>query len=283
MAGRIPVELVDEFLRDCVLLSNRELAQKYQRAVSTIKEWKQSLRDMGYVVPIRTQPDTLQLESPLVIQDPNALVISDLQIPYLNVELFSLAIRIGVASGVKRVIVAGDILNLDTISSWPQLTPPPSLKEELYIARERLEELCMNFSEVYCIMGNHDARFVRHLQGELSLADLGLPGKWSQHWYCYLGRWMIVHPDGATSFRSLQDMADTYQSHVIAGHTHLWGMTKSRSGLYEVVQIGCMCDESRIPYMALKRHRGPRWIGGFAVIQENICYLYDEERARRKV
>jgi len=280
LAGRIPNELIERFLSDCGKLDTYELAQRYHKSQSTIREWKQQLRREGHVIPIIMRSAAPVLPEPITVDGRDALILSDLHIPYLNVPLYEKAIRVARNRGIGRVVIAGDLVDFGSISSYPGQTESLSVREELRLARERLEELEDNFEEVICLTGNHDARLAHHLGGGLGVADLGLPGVWSDHWYCYIGSWMIVHPVSYSEKLAVtRDLADIYGMNVIAGHTHQWGITKSRSGKYEAVEIGCMCLESATPYKALRITRYARWVPGFAILQNDVCYLYDMKRA----
>lgn len=244
------------------------------------------MRDEGNVIPVNLNKDAAILPSPLHIEDPNALIVSDLHIPYLIPEMLDLAIRVAKKYGITRVIIAGDVLNMDAVSTWPAQIPPVTLKSELATARRRLEELEDNFRDVYIFSGNHDVRLARKFDGSLSICDLGLPGEWNENWYCQIGGWMIVHPSGRGSsvpVKTARDIAEVYRANVMAAHTHLWGMTKTKCGMFEAVEIGCMCDDGLIPYKAMTRSRYPIWTPGFALLIDNVCHLYDEERARREI
>jgi hypothetical protein len=50
MAGRIPDDLLLEFVEDTLSMSTRELGEKYKRAQSTIREWRTYARGLGYGV-----------------------------------------------------------------------------------------------------------------------------------------------------------------------------------------------------------------------------------------
>lgn len=50
MPGRIPDETIVEFVTDTLSMTTRELGKKYNRAPSTIREWRAYARDQGYEI-----------------------------------------------------------------------------------------------------------------------------------------------------------------------------------------------------------------------------------------
>ena len=62
MAGRPTEEIADEFVQDTHSLNTHELAEKYERALSTIREWRLWARANGYIVGTGKSPNILYVD-----------------------------------------------------------------------------------------------------------------------------------------------------------------------------------------------------------------------------
>lgn len=227
-------------------------------------------------------PASLEVLEPIRIDDPNALVISDTHFPYVHREMLEVAVAVAKKMGVRRVIVAGDIVDMSALSPFPASLPAPSVREELAVAEWYVEFLKREFEEVIGFTGNHDARFARHMSATLSIADLGLPfdALSDLHWM-EIGSWLIVHPKNYSRIpgRTAREVAEVEGRNVISGHTHLWGESMTKDGLHMAMEIGCMAS-GQMPYLHLVKTTSPRIIHGFAVIKDDVGYLFNEARAR---
>lgn len=95
----------------------------------------------------------------------NILFISDLHIPYHDIEAITIAIKFGKEQKVNCIFINGDLLDFFQISRFTNLERKKSVKEELEIAREMLGILNTTFPGVpiYLLFGNHDLRLQTYL------------------------------------------------------------------------------------------------------------------------
>jgi predicted phosphodiesterase len=276
MAGSIPDELIEKFVRDSFRYSNAELAQIYQRTISTIKDWKVELRGKGYKVGRGPDPATPE---PLDLGEADALILSDLHIPYVHRELFELAVKTAHAMKVSMVIIAGDLFDMSWLSPYPPDVPYHPVGHEIAVSDWYLEYLREHFDRIVGFSGNHDARFARAL-GATSLGVVGLSlDTWSDVRWVKLGNWMIVHPKNYSRRPGTvaREIAEVEQCNVVAGHTHLWGETITRCGRYVAIETGCLA--SQLPYDVMVKATNPRPVHGFTVIKEGVGYLFNQQRA----
>lgn len=109
----------------------------------------------------------------------------------------------------KRLVIAGDYLNGNQISSHPKLIIE-SFQEELAIGREVLEELAKNFEEVIIMDDNHiHSRWLRHISKALT-PDLHFL---LTHPYDYLVKGLpnVKRASATSSFQYAEDIGWFYQ------------------------------------------------------------------------
>lgn len=95
----------------------------------------------------------------------NILFISDLHIPYHDVNAISVALKFGKSQKVNTIFINGDLLDFYQISRFLKEGKRPSVKDELSMAREFLGILRKTFpkAKIYFLLGNHDIRLQHYL------------------------------------------------------------------------------------------------------------------------
>lgn len=95
----------------------------------------------------------------------NILFISDLHVPYHDVQALSLAIEYGKEYGINCIFINGDIMDFFQISRFLKTKRKRSVKEELETANEVLDVLNREFPNIpiYFLKGNHDNRLELYL------------------------------------------------------------------------------------------------------------------------
>lgn len=95
----------------------------------------------------------------------NILLISDLHIPYHDIDAITLAINYGKEKGINTIFINGDLLDFFMISRFRKVRKAPSVKTELDMARTFLDILNREFPNVpiYFLLGNHDQRLEHYL------------------------------------------------------------------------------------------------------------------------
>jgi predicted phosphodiesterase len=97
------------------------------------------------------------------LQFKRALLISDIHVPYHNVNACRLAIQHGLKLGVDCVIVNGDLCDFHSVSFWERDPRRRFLVDELESARRFLEVLRDTFPKARIVLkeGNHEERLWR--------------------------------------------------------------------------------------------------------------------------
>jgi len=106
-------------------------------------DWKQSSEN--YCYEYKTYSDSL--------------VLSDVHAPRHDALLLTRAMKVAKTAGIKRLIIAGDLLDFDQISRHPkQGGKMLSAAEAIAVGVKILDQLTGWFDEIIVLKGNHDAR-----------------------------------------------------------------------------------------------------------------------------
>lgn len=91
----------------------------------------------------------------------NILLISDLHIPYHNVEAITLAIEYGIKAKVNTVFINGDLMDFHQLSRFMKDPKKRSVKHEFDTTKAFLVSLRDAFpaAEIYWLKGNHCVRY----------------------------------------------------------------------------------------------------------------------------
>jgi predicted phosphodiesterase len=94
------------------------------------------------------------------------LILSDVHIPYHDIDALSVAIETGLNEGVDTVILNGDALDCHMISDFVKDPKKRKFKDELYAMRTFVYELRQTFpnAEIIYKEGNHEERYWRYMR-----------------------------------------------------------------------------------------------------------------------
>jgi predicted phosphodiesterase len=94
------------------------------------------------------------------------LILSDVHIPYHNVEAVTLALQYGKDKNVNGIMLNGDILDFYGLSTFEKDPRKRRFSEELEMGRQFLRVLRKEFDGVpiYYKLGNHEERYERYLR-----------------------------------------------------------------------------------------------------------------------
>ena len=95
----------------------------------------------------------------------NALILSDVHMPYHDPEALELACEIGVEQGVEAVILNGDFIDCFAVSFWQKDPRQVDFQAEIDTVIEGFEYLRYMFPDIPIIfkMGNHEDRYIRYM------------------------------------------------------------------------------------------------------------------------
>jgi predicted phosphodiesterase len=100
------------------------------------------------------------------IKGQKVLILSDIHIPYHDIDALSVAIQTGIDEDVDTVVLNGDALDCHMISDFVKDPKKRKFKDELYAMRSFLSELRGQFPQAEIIYkeGNHEERYWRYMR-----------------------------------------------------------------------------------------------------------------------
>jgi len=99
----------------------------------------------------------------------NILLISDLHIPYHNIEAVTMALDYGKKEKVNTIFINGDLIDNHQISKFESDPKKRSVKQEFDATREFLVQLRKSFpkASIYWLKGNHCIRWEKFLYSKV--------------------------------------------------------------------------------------------------------------------
>lgn len=288
--SRCPEEMEQEFIDDCARLGVGTLMVKYNRARSTIKEWRLDLFRQGKLlwwpgIRVHAEPTELELH---VEYEGDCMVISDLEVPHHDVRTVGYLVAVAMKFGIKTLVIAGDFLALDSESYWPteEGMEERTLADEKWSGRDVLEALFEWFDYIIIIKGNHEQRGTK--KRELGLIQ-DLRYQWGDlgELEISLYKWCIVHSEGET-FRIehfgnyskvpgsvARERAIIENAHVLGGHTHHCSWSVASNGKHLAIDLGHGTNEDTRYYKTVNgTTRHPKWVKGFAMIRGGYLHQF---------
>lgn len=289
MAGKCPREIRQDFIEDAKRgFSASVLAEKYGRSRTTINDWRRDLWHSGDLLwyPGIEMFDCLEYDDHVEIEG-DAIVVSDLEVPYHDGETLGYAVSIGKLFDIKRLVIGGDFLANDAVGHFAQMAEDTdesivfSLSDSLMMGRAVLESLFYWFDEIILIKGNHEQRATRIKEVGFfnmmrrdweGLGDLTL----SYYKWCLISGIAIEHPTYRKVPGSIaRERAEVESRHTLAAHTHHLSLSFTKSGKFLAGDLGhCTVPERRYYKQVNGTTAHPKWIRGFWAIRKGHLYPF---------
>jgi predicted phosphodiesterase len=94
------------------------------------------------------------------------LILSDIHIPYHDIDALLSALEHGKKAGVDNVVLMGDTMDCHLVSTHRKSKDAPDLVEEIYSTHMFLRHLRSQFkkADIYMMEGNHELRLQRYIE-----------------------------------------------------------------------------------------------------------------------
>lgn len=210
--------------------------------------------------------------------DAGVLVISDLHIPYHDVNWIAKCVEIAHRMKITKLIIAGDLLDSKQLGKFADQSEH-TLEEEIDQAHQLVLWLRSKFEQIDVFPGNHDARFARAIGNQISTSKLlewacGGAATIHSHHHAYVGQtWLVAHPGvySRVPGRPAEQLAAKFQRSVATAHTHKWAISTDVSGNHWIAEIGACANPRLFGYT----HRELRT---FPAHQQGALIIDNEER-----
>lgn len=261
-------------------LTNYEIAARLDVDESSVRR---GLRKARLLKPL---PETV--ESPSFLDQPirhsGAIAVSaDWHIPLVDWAYANTFLDHCAEEDVKTLAIAGDFFNHDALSAYDYKQASADLATELSEATHIMRELVSQFDKIIFVWGNHDARFHKALQYQLSFSasmrmcfgELGEEAlekiQFSNLDHFYVDTpgsvTYVCHPKNYTSspLTTARKLAAKVECNVITAHSHHAAMGFDVSGRHVCVEAGGLFDASRTAYLQ-RSTTFPTWKQGYSLI-----------------
>lgn len=248
------------------------------------KSFVSNTAQRNYSIPESWAEYPEKFELPKTIK--KVLVLSDIHIPYHDVEAVKVAIEKGISDGCDAVYLNGDILDFFQLSFHEKdARNRPKLKQELEMAKEFFQYLRHKFPKgnIYFKPGNHEHRLERYLVikapelldcEEFKLNVLLELEKYkiiyiNKRTKVYFGHLLVEHGDrmkGTGGVNPARTLFSKYKRHTLVGHFHRKSEHSEKiydGKLISTFSTGCLC-ELEPEYFEVNNH-----VHGFAIVNMN--------------
>lgn len=213
--------------------------------------------------------------------DGDAVVISDLHLPFTDFDFAMKPIDVAQYYGIKRLIIAGDLVDGNSQNNFKHKVRHIKLSEELRLARDLLSYYAEWFDEIIFEPGNHDDWFMQNHEGNLFIDDfarfLQNPDVVSKLLVTPYDRltlfsgnekWVIPHQADFSRYSlSVGNLlSKKFLANVIVPHQHNSAIGFDDYHRFIVIDIGGLHDPKKMEYQALKTTTKPEPDQGFAVV-----------------
>lgn len=225
-----------------------------------------------------------RFSQPIRIEADRIALVFDLHVPFHDAVWLEQVVEVAVRRGHRTISIGGDLVDFSAFSFYGRQTNVEA-GDEIRLTRRVLEVLTTAFERVFYIGGNHEFRLARLTGGAIDLMGTlemfcSMPGVTVSD-YCWLEvisggeRFYIEHPQNVSMHATVvaKALCSKYLTHVIAGHGHLWGMTRDASGRFWAIDAGMCADAKRLAYAAQRHSKRPEMLTGAVLIEDGIPIL----------
>ena len=217
------------------------------------------------------------------------MIVGDVHVPSTDWELAALVAEVAKKNLRKprRLLIAGDLFNMDKFSFFPHIATPPTWTEERAAAENLLSVWLHTFDEIRWFVGNHERRLQRLMVEVLETTDLlsviianPKKAKFSNFSYCHIEsagqQYIVVHPRNYSrnQLSVARLLSEKTKKHVISFHEHHASIGWDHSGQLLLVNGGSLVDPSKVAYMHLDVSTLPISKPGFVMLQSGVPTLF---------
>ena len=240
----------------------------------------------------RPSQKPIRWDSPPVFKG-DATVAGDFHLPYLDYDFAETMLDTSamLVAKPRRLIVAGDLFNMDAFSRYLSTNPyTPSFRAELDAAARFLEDALDVYDAIDVLLGNHELRFIYRLLGQVGHDELGkLVGvdgvNFYEYSHCVLktvtGDWRITHQRNYSINAQTvgKKLAHKFRQHIITHHQHKVSKGFDDSGRSVIIDNGCMADPGHFDYTNQTDNTSPMMTQSFVVVRGGIGNLFANNEA----
>ena len=217
------------------------------------------------------------------------IVLGDVQLPTTDYDFAILPAAIAKRhlSKPRQLLIVGDMMNMDSFSSYENEISLPGFRQEVESARVLLMEWFKVFDRIVWCPGNHERRLSRNTHGALLMHDLAMLINArvettdldhviidTSH-----GQYRAVHgSDYSINQLSIADsLVSKYRQHIISFHEHHLAQGYDRYGHNIVINGGGLFNQWYMAYTRLNTSKKANMKQGFVMLKDGYPYLFGKE------
>lgn len=219
----------------------------------------------------------------------DVIATCDWHIPLHDPVMVNHVIDIAEKKDIRKLIIGGDFLHMETFSHYPPYQPEAAFEIERREGNAVLNTLLRHFDEVVLFWGNHEHRISRALDFKISFEQLI---KWMLDGVDDLDRvkiseldYALIHHGGRTVRFSHQtnfskvplsvprQMAMKYDCSSLTAHSHHLAFGFAINGYDWIMEGGGLFDPKRTQYIQ-RTNLHHFWVPGFTVFQNGAPVQY---------
>lgn len=215
----------------------------------------------------------------------NAIVCGDVHIPCTDWSFAERMCDVADAQGIDTLFVIGDFWNADALGRWDHLAPPAPLAVELDMGARLVMRWRQIFKRIVFRIGNHDARWLKLLQGGMSADMMHVYLDATQGVeYAPYGQveivsggqlWRATHQANYSKIKTRVGsvLANKFGANIMSFHQHHVSVTRDEWNRYTTIDCGGLFDSRKFAYVNLFDNTSPVMNQGFVVLRNGTGHL----------
>ena len=210
-------------------------------------------------------------------------ITADWHVPLVDYEYVAQFLDHAAELGVRNLIIAGDWLHMDGLSSFDSKQSSAALEIELPESSRLMRLVAERFDTIKYCYGNHDARLQKSLGYQLAFKD-AMRLAFGDVGEDVLGKiefsnldhilvntpartWRVCHPKAYNQqpLTTAIKLETIYRQAIITAHSHHAAMGYAKDGVTPVAEIGGLFDRGRTEYLQ-RTTTHPPWSQGYGLI-----------------
>lgn len=229
-------------------------------------------------------PQQVLDHTPIVVNGGRGIVCGDIHIPVTDWLLLEQMIQSAIDhDATDFIIIAGDMLNQDSLSRFDNKQEDAGLREERRLAKKCIERLLEVFDRIIITKGNHDKRLADKLGHALSFKEsmlmfLGDPkveltALDYAEWRDAGELWRFCHTSqySRTQLAIPSRLADVHRRNIIGFHRHHHSQGYSPSG-YKIGEGGGLFNRDATTYLKEWTTDHPKWQPGWWIMTDGNAH-----------
>lgn len=217
------------------------------------------------------------------------IVLGDVQLPTTDYDFAILPAAIAKRhlSKPRQLLIVGDLMNMDSFSSYENEIGLPGFRQEVEAARVLLQEWFSVFDRIIWLPGNHERRLSKKTGGAILMQDIAMlinaRIETSDLDHAIIqterGVYRAAHGSeyGINQLTVADQLALKYRQHIISFHEHHCAVGFDRYGHNLIINGGGLFNQWYMAYTRLDTTKKATMKQGFVMLRNGYPHLFGKE------